>query len=92
MNEIVFEKGEIRKIEFIVRSSVKSDGIIITEAKWKLTDAGKKNIVAEGTCEINSDIISALVNFDTKGIFYLDVIAIIPPETIIERITVRVVE
>lgn len=92
MREITFKKGEIRKLEFLVRSSVKNDGIIITDAKWQLTDAGKRLIVAEGCCDINSDSISAVVSFDTKGMYYLDVIVVIPPETIIERITVRVVD
>lgn len=89
MNDNQYEKGEVRIFEFQVTSKVAAP-VIISSATWELRN---RSAVAErGNCDVNKDTISMVVPMLTAGDFILEVTAEIPPETIIERIHVRVVE
>ena len=89
MNSDQFEKGEIRIFEFQVTSKAAAP-VVISSATWELRN--RSVVVERGNCDINKNIISMIVPLLTAGDFTLEVTAEIPPETIIERLRVRVVE
>ena len=89
MTEKQFEVGEVRMFEFQVTSKNKA-AVIITSATWELKK--RDTVVTRGDCNINKDYISMLVPMQTPGDFLLEIKAEIPPETIIERMHIRVVE
>ncbi len=91
MENLIFEKGEIRKFEYSIRTSPATDIIVVTTANWKLLGC-KNEIICSGVCDISGTIISMLVSMQKAGTFTLEVTATVPPETIIDRMILRVVE
>ena len=89
MNSDQFEKGEVRIFEFQVTSKVAAP-VVIASATWELRT--RSVVVERGNCDVNKSMISMVVPMMTAGDFTLEVTAEIPPETIIERLHVRVVE
>ncbi len=90
MENLIFEKGEVRKFEYSVRTSPVNDSLVVTAASWKLIGANGE-IVNNGVCEISGKLISVLISFQYTGVFTLEVTATVPPETIIDRTLLKVV-
>lgn len=91
MENLTFEKGEVRKFEYSVRTTPVNDSIVVTAASWKLIDSNG-DMVNNGDCDVSGTIISMLITLQSAGFFTLEVTAMIPPETIIDRILLKVVE
>lgn len=91
MENLIFEKGEVRKFEYSVRASPSNDNLVVTAASWKLIDANGE-IITNGICEISGTLISMLISLQSTGVFTLEVTATVPPETIIDRNLLKVVE
>ncbi|MBR3767513.1 MAG: hypothetical protein IKL10_04645 [Clostridia bacterium] len=91
MENLIFEKGEVRKFEYSVRTSPSTDTLVVTSATWKLLGC-KGEVISSGVCDISGTNISMLVSLQKTGTFTLEVTAIVPPETIIDRTLLRVVE
>lgn len=90
MENLIFEKGEVRKIEYSVCSSPSNESLVITQASWKLIGPNGE-VVESGTCDVKERKISMLIAFQVSGSFTLEVTTTIPPETIIDRMLVKVV-
>ncbi len=90
MENLTFEKDEVRKFEYSVRTTPVNDSLVVTAASWKLIDSNG-DIVNNGICEITGKLISMLISFPFAGAFTLEVTATVPPETIIDRTLVKVV-
>lgn len=91
MENLIFEKGEVRKFEYQLRSSPMNELLVITSASWKMI-SGNGEIISSGLCDIHGTIVSMLVSMNHTGTFTLEVTAIVPPETIIDRMLLRVKE
>lgn len=91
MENLIFEKGEVRKFEYQLRSSTVNELLVITAASWKML-SGKGEIISSGVCDISGTTVSMLVSMKYTGTFTLEVTATVPPETIIDRMSLRVVE
>lgn len=90
MLNLIFEKGEIRRFEFTARSQKPHDTVVVTSAKWSLVNLETEQEEASGIGDIIQNTISVLVPFNVPGKHMLEVTAVIPPETIKERIELKV--
>lgn len=90
MENLIFEKGEVRKFEYSVRTSPENNSLVVTAASWKLIGANGE-VVNNGVCEIAGTLISTIIAFQSTGVFTLEVTATVPPETIIDRTLLKVV-
>ncbi len=93
----IFEKGETRQFPFRLYNNIDNETLVIQSAAWKLTtndiDEEKRTEICSGVCTVNGDmLITSLVPLNVSGDFMLEVTAEIPPETIKERLRIRVVE
>jgi len=89
MNGHQYERGEVRIFEFQV-TAMTAAPVVILSAVWELKNLG--TVICRGNCDIDQDCISMLVPLHAAGDFTLEVRVEIPPETIIERMRVKVVE
>lgn len=87
----VFEVGEVRRMEYIVRSSVPNDCIVVTSATWTLTNLNTNETVQSGVCTVSDTLITAVFSATTLGTYVFELTAVIPPETLIERTFIEVV-
>lgn len=92
MIEDPFIKGEERLFEFQVcpTDPSKTPPPVIPSAIWELRNGS--SVISHGNCNVENDMVSMLVPFHVAGEFILEVRVAISPETLIGRMTVRVVE
>ena len=86
---VQFEKGEIRRLEWSV--CAEESTIVITGTNWKLINKDNLTMVDEGACEIDGRKLTAIVSFPQTGRYDVEITATIPPEIVIERLSVTVV-
>ncbi len=91
MLDLIFEAGEIRRIEFRAKSRRPWETMVIASATWKLWDAKTGEQISEGRSEIKNDSIISLVPLLEEGRFIFELTATITPEVIKERLDIRVV-
>lgn len=89
MNDYQFIKGEILIFDFKVVSKAIAP-VVVSSAVWELKK--RSTVICSGVCDVNGDNISMLVPLQAVGDLIIEVRAEIPPETIIRRFDIRVVE
>ena len=92
MLDLLFEAGEIRRIEFKAKSRRPWETMVIASASWQLWDAKTGEPLSTGPAEIKNDSIISLVPLLTEGRYIFELTAQIPPEVIKERLDIRVVK
>ena len=85
-----FNKGEIRRFEFVVLNESANAVCVITRANWTLIEKETTEIVASAYCSVEENKIEAIVPLNTDGIYILEVTAEVPPEILKERIEFKV--
>lgn len=85
----LFIKGEALIFDFKITSKVAAP-IVVSSAVWELKKRG--SVICRGSCDIDGDNISMLVPMQVAGDLVIEVRAEIPPETIIRRFDIKVVE
>lgn len=91
--ERIFILGEEKYIDFKISSTI-AQAIVITSANYKLSknsSGGSAEINISGDCEIDGDIISALIEPPEKGTYTLEVNYEIAMEKRKARIRVQVI-
>lgn len=89
MGTLEFDVGEKKYVTAIIRTRNENDIIVINEAKWELYD-NPNNLIENGNCLVSGDEVSALIETLKKGNYILKFIVTIGPETVIEKIALRV--
>lgn len=92
MLDLLFEAGEVRRIEFKAKSRRPWETLVIASAGWRLWDAKTGEQLSSGSAEIRNDSIVSLVPLLNEGRYIFEVTAQIPPEVIKERLDIRVVQ
>ncbi len=92
MLDLIFEAGEVRRIEFRAKSRDPFETMVITQAEWTLRSIRTEETLASGSAEIRGDRIMSLVPLIDEGRYIFELTATIPPEVIKERIDIRVVK
>ena len=92
MLDLIFEAGEVRRIEFKAKSRHPWETMVIASASWQLWDAKTGEQLSNGPAEIKHDSIISLVPLLNEGKFIFELTAQIPPEIIKERLDIRVVK
>ena len=90
MNIYTYEKGEARRFEFVIKNT-ENETIVVTSAFWTLTDRNKV-VVSSGECSVDGCEISFVLPMTVRGELQLELTVVIPPETIKERMMIRVVD
>ena len=86
-----FEKGEVRQFQFRICSNVKNETLVVQSATWRLIDRSMED-VATGECEVlPNNRIQMLIPLTESGSYTVELTAVIPPETIKERVQIKVV-
>lgn len=83
-----FLLGEEKWLEFKVRARREGDTLVITRAGYVLTRGAEA--VDAGDCEIDGPVVRALISPPAAGVYTFELSVTIPPETIKERVVVRV--
>lgn len=84
-----FILGEEKYVDFIIKSS-RPSAASVSSATWKLIDTNGDE-AASGTCVINGDMVSALVEPEAAGRYTLDVTYVIGDETRVARTGIEVI-
>lgn len=83
-----FLLGEEKWLEFKARPRREGDTLVVTGASYTLTNEG--GTTETGECEVERNIIRALISPPAAGVYTFELSVTIPPETIKERVVVRV--
>ena len=83
-----FYLGEEKWLEFKARPRREGDTLVITRAGYTLTDA--QGAAQTGDCEIDGPVVRALISPPAAGVYVFELSVTIPPETVKERVVVRV--
>ncbi len=85
-------EGETLRRRFEIMPACPSDVIVVQSAVWALIDHLTGEVAAQGSCEIDGRKLWCLIPFVEAGMYELKCTAVIPPETIINSVYIRVVE
>ena len=92
MIEEPYVKGEVRLFEFQVfpNDPKKTPPAVIASAVWELKR--HETVISRGNCDVDQDKLTLLGSLQAAGDFTLEVRADVAPETLIGRMSIRVVE
>lgn len=77
MMDLDFILGERKNVQFEVNST-KNETVVVTEARWTLSDHGEE--IMSGECVIEGNRMDVLLEPNREGRFELTVTYAIPPE------------
>lgn len=89
MGTLEFDVGEKKYVTATIKTRNKNDIIVINKANWELYD-NPNSLIENGNCLVSGNEVSALIETLNKGNYILKFIVTIGPETIIEKIAIRV--
>lgn len=89
MVERSYEVGEIREFVYEVKSS-QIETVVISSARWRMLDRDGAEC-SSGVCTVENHRITMVIPMTAAGVYILELTAVIPPETIIERTEIKVV-
>ena len=84
--------GEVQYVSATVRPEMPNEIAVINSASYKLTDYENKTVIQSGDCEIEENVIRALLDLSDEGIYKLTIEAQIGKETVIKDKVVSVSE
>lgn len=87
--DIQFYCGEVKYITATVRTTNPNDTVVVSEAKYELSDS-QGNIVEQGGCEAEKSEIRLLLGIDREGYYTLKITVKIGKETVIQKAGVSV--
>ncbi|MBQ4347287.1 MAG: hypothetical protein IJC39_02430 [Firmicutes bacterium] len=80
-SNIIFRLGEVKYVDFELESTNKLDTPVVTLAEWQLFSASGEKLQS-GSCEINGNIVSALISPTQRGEHFLALTVSVPPEVL----------
>ncbi len=89
--ELIFNEGEIKEVTGTIRSKKANETVVITSAEYEVTKYyDSTEIKKQGSCEIDGNEITVLLEFLEKGSYQLKVTAYVGREKIIEKVGIKV--
>lgn len=79
-----FKKGEVQYVSATVRPETPGEIAVINSATYELTGYEDKTIIQNGNCEIEGNVLRALLDMKNEGFYTLTITAHIGKETIIK--------
>ena len=87
---ITFYVGEKNEIEGCVQSNVAGETVVITSARYVITEELSDNIVDEGTCNVNGARFSAMLSFANAGSYIFAVYLRVGDKEPVEKVHISV--
>lgn len=88
--DMKYKVGEVLRFTLTANSSVSTDYVVMTDARWALKRAADGAVLASGNAEISGASASFLVPFEKSGFYKLECFADVPPETLAAEVRLEV--
>ena len=89
--EFTFYEGERKELTATVRSKTANETVVITKAEYEVKKYySSDEVLKQGSCEIEGDKITVLLEFLEEGSYQLKVTAYVGREKIIEKVGIKV--
>lgn len=84
-NKITFYEGEKREVTATVTSKDPKETVVITSAKYELQKTYDDSIIQEGSCEIDGNEATALLDLSKKGEYKLTITSQVGREVLVKK-------
>ena len=85
-----YKVGEVLRFDLTATSSLSTDIVVMTDARWALKREPGSVVIAQGQATIDGNKASFLVPFSKSGHYVLECFAEVPPETLASVVSLEV--